>query len=127
MYNQIKSPPIWNDGQEIKRPLFLGMRYTEMSLEAMEVILDNIEPNKEVLTKSMLDCPGLFAAHKAFEKVKEGMTFRDAYREIGANIDKIKVTEEDIKRWLEMSTHQGGTGNLGIDRIEKEIAELMAT
>ncbi len=115
------------DGQEIKRPLFLGMRYTEMSLEAMGVILDNIEPNTEILTKSMLSCPGLFAAHKAFERVKEGMTFRDAYREIGANIDKINVTEEDINRWLEMSTHQGGTGNLGIDRIEKEINTLMNT
>ncbi|MFH0820186.1 MAG: argininosuccinate lyase [Candidatus Peregrinibacteria bacterium] len=113
------------DGQEIKRPLFLGLKYTEMSLEAMEVILDHIQPNKEVLTRSMLGCPGLFAAHKAFEKVRDGMTFRDAYREVGANIDGIKVTERDIARWLRMSTHQGGTGNLGLDRIEKEIERLM--
>ncbi len=113
------------DGQEIKRPLFLGLKYTEMSLEAMEVILENIEPNREVLMKSMLGCPGLFAAHKAFEKVKEGMTFRDAYQEIGSNIDKIKVTEEDINKWLKMSTHQGGTGNLGLDKVEAEIKELM--
>ncbi|MFA5842133.1 MAG: argininosuccinate lyase [Candidatus Gracilibacteria bacterium] len=113
------------DGQEIKRPLFLGLKYTEMSLDAMGVVLDNIEPNKEILMKSMLGCPGLFAAHKAFEKVKEGMTFRDAYREIGSNIDKIKVTEKDVNRWLKMSTHQGGTGNLGLDRVEKEIKEWM--
>jgi argininosuccinate lyase len=109
------------DGQEIKRPLFLGLKYTEMSLDAMGVVLDNIEPNKEILMKSMLGCPGLFAAHKAFEKVKEGMTFRDAYREIGSNIDKIKVTEKDVNRWLKMSTHQGGTGNLGLDRVDAEI------
>ncbi|MFH1012736.1 MAG: argininosuccinate lyase [Candidatus Peregrinibacteria bacterium] len=113
------------DGQEIKRPLFLGLKYTQMSLEAMGAILDNIKPNKEVLIKSMLDCPGLFAAHKAFEKVKEGMTFRDAYREVGDNIDKIKVTEKDIGRWLAMSTHQGGTGNLQLDKVEKEINDLM--
>ena len=114
------------DGQEIKRPLFLGLKYTEMSLEAMGVILDNIEPNEEVLMKSMLDCPGLFAAHKAFEKVKEGMTFRDAYREIGENIDQIDVTPEDIDRWLKMSTHQGGTGNLGLSKVETEIKELIS-
>jgi len=113
------------DGQEIKRPLFLGLKYTEKSLDVMSVLIDNIAPNKEVLLKSMLECPGLFAAHKAFEKVKEGMTFRDAYREIGSNIDKIKVTEEDIDRMLKMSTHQGGTGNLQLDMIEKEIRKMM--
>lgn len=113
------------DGQEIKRPLFLGLKYTEMSLSAMSVILENIKPNKKILMKSMLECPGLFAAHKAFEKVKKGMTFRDAYREIGSNIDKIKVTEKDINRWLKMSTHQGGTGNLGLGNIEKEIRSLI--
>lgn len=112
------------DGQEIKRPLFLGLKYTEMSLEAMGVIIDNIRPNEEVLMKSMLDCPGLFAAHKAFEKVKEGMTFRDAYREVGSHIDDIKVTPEDVRAWLKMSTHQGGTGNLGLDKIEAEIKSL---
>jgi len=113
------------DGQEIKRPLFLGLKYTEMSLDAMGATIDNISPNKKVMMKSMLDCPGLFAAHRAFEKVKQGMTFRDAYQEIGSNIDGINVTEKDIDRWLKMSTHQGGTGNLQLDKVEKEIRGLM--
>ncbi len=113
------------DGQEMKRPLFLGMKYTEMSLETMGELIKNITPNKKVLIKSMLECPGLFAAHKAFEKVKEGMTFRDAYREVGSNISKIDVTEKDINRWLKMSKHQGGTGNLGLARAEKELRKLM--
>jgi len=113
------------DGQEIKRPLFLGLKYTDMSLDAMGAIIDNIGPNKEVLMKSMLDCPGLFAAHKAFDKVKKGMTFRDAYREVGSNIAGIKVTPKDIERWLKMSTHQGGTGNLQLTKVEKEIKQLM--
>ncbi|MBU0727755.1 argininosuccinate lyase [Patescibacteria group bacterium] len=112
------------DGQELKRPLFLGLKYTEMSLDAMAATVMNIEPNKEVMVKSMLACPGLFAAHKAFEKVKEGMTFRDAYQEIGSNISQIEVTEDDINRWLKMSTHQGGTGNLRLDMIEKELESL---
>lgn len=113
------------DGQEIKRPLFLGLKYTEMSIKAMSVVLDNIEPNEKILMKAMLDCPGLFAAHKAFEKVKEGMTFRDAYREVGAHISDIHVTEAEINRWLKMSTHQGGTGNLQLNKVEAEIKELM--
>ena len=59
------------------------------------------------------------------EKVKEGMTFRDAYQKVGSDINKIKVTEKDIDRWLKMSVHQGGTGNLGLAKIEKEIKKLM--
>jgi argininosuccinate lyase len=114
------------DGQEIKRPLFLGLKYTEMSIDAMSVILDNLTPNEEILMKSMLGCPGLFAAHKAFEKVKEGITFRDAYRDVGANIGDIHVNEEEIRKWLKMSTHQGGTGNLQLDKVEAEIRALMA-
>jgi argininosuccinate lyase len=113
------------DGQEIKRPLFLGLKYTSMSLDAMSAVLDNIEPNEEVMMKSMLDCPGLFAAHKAFDKVREGMTFRDAYREVGSDIAHIKVTESDVKKWLKMSTHQGGTGNLQLDKVEAEVKRLM--
>jgi len=110
------------DGQEIKRPLFLGLKYTETSLEVMSVIIKNIKPRKDILEKAMT--PELFAAHKAFEQVKKGVTFRDAYIEVGANLDKIKVTKKDIMRMLKESTHQGGTGNLGLAKLEKEITAL---
>lgn len=110
------------DGQEIKRPLFLGLRYTESSLDVMSVIINNIKPREDVLMSAMT--PELFAAHKAFEKVKEGIPFRDAYIEVGANLDKIKVTPDETERMLKASKHQGGTGNLGLDRLEKQIAKL---
>lgn len=112
------------EGQEMKRPLFLGLRYTQMSLEAMEVILENITPNAKIMMDSMLESPGMFAAHKAFEKVAEGMSFRDAYREVGSDIKGIKVTEKDVNKWLKLSTHQGGTGNLQIDKIAANIQTL---
>jgi argininosuccinate lyase len=111
------------DGQEIKRPLFLGLRYTERSLEVMSVIIKNITPLKDVLIDAMT--PGLFSAHKAFELVKKGWSFRDAYIEVGANLDKIKVDKKAIDKMLKESTHQGGTGNLGLDRLEKQIKELL--
>ncbi|MBA4336469.1 argininosuccinate lyase [bacterium] len=110
------------DGQEIKRPLFLGLKYTKSSLEVMSVIIKNITPRVDVLYDAMT--PELFAAHKAFEQVKKGVPFRDAYIEVGANLDKIKVTRKDMDRMLRESTHQGGTGNLGLKKLEKEIANL---
>jgi argininosuccinate lyase len=110
------------DGQEIKRPLFLGLRYTETSLEVMSVIIKNIKPLKKVLLNAMT--PGLFAAHKAFELVKKGIPFRDAYIEIGANLNKIKVDQKEIEKMLKESKHQGGTGNLGLEKLEREIKKV---
>lgn len=110
------------DGQEIKRPLFLGLRYTETSLEVMSVIVKNIKPLTKVLVNSMT--PELFAAHKAFALVKDGVPFRDAYIEVGANLDKIKVTPDEIEKMLKKSTHQGGTGNLGLDKLKQQIKKL---
>jgi argininosuccinate lyase len=112
------------DGQEMKRPLFLGLRYTDMSINAAKAIISNIEPNEEVMMKSMMASPGLFAAHKAFDLVKEGMTFRDAYRQIGSNIKDIKINEDEIVELLKLSTHQGGTGNLQLDKLEEQIESM---
>ena len=112
------------DGQEIKRPLFLGLRYTEMSLDAARAIIGNIAPNADVMMKSCLAAPGLFAAHKAFELVKKGMTFRDAYREVGSTISEINISEKEIHEMLKLSTHQGGTGNLGLEKLQKQIDEM---
>lgn len=110
------------DGQEIKRPLFLGLRYTEMSLKVASIIIKSIKPNEDRLLSDM--SPELFAAHKAFEMVKEGMSFRDAYVKIGANLDKIVIDKTQIEHMLKESKHQGGTGNLQLDKLQKEIESL---
>jgi hypothetical protein len=52
------------------------------------------------------------------------MPFRDAYIEVGANLDKIKITKEEVERMLKESKHQGGTGNLGLAKLEREIEKL---
>ncbi|MDD4351835.1 MAG: argininosuccinate lyase [Candidatus Gracilibacteria bacterium] len=112
------------DGQELKRPLFLALRYTTSSLEVMRIIMQKITPNEEALLAAMT--PELFATHRAFELVHDGMSFRDAYLKIkeGNIIDKIKVTKADIVRMLKMSKHQGGAGNLGLAKLAKEIEGL---
>lgn len=110
------------DGQEIKRPLFLGLRYTKMSLEVMSVVVNSITPNEKQLLDNMT--PELFAAHKAFELVKRGMSFRDAYREIGSHLKDLKINKKEIVAMLRESKHQGGTGNLGLEKLKKEIAIL---
>ncbi|MBU1151900.1 argininosuccinate lyase, partial [Patescibacteria group bacterium] len=110
------------DGQEIKRPLFLGLRYTEMSLKVAEILIKSLKPNEKELLNDM--SPELFAAHMAFDMVKKGSSFRDAYVEIGKNLDKITIDKEQIVKMLKESKHQGGTGNLQLDKLLKEIKKL---
>jgi argininosuccinate lyase len=107
------------DGQEIKRPLFLGIRYTEMSLKVASIVIKKLKPNEADLLNDM--SPELFAAHKAFSMVKEGKSFRDAYIEVGSNLDKITINKDNIVKMLKESKHQGGTGNLQLDKLLKEV------
>jgi argininosuccinate lyase len=110
------------DGQEIKRPLFLGIRYTEMSLKVAAIVVENLVPNEEAMLNDMSH--ELFAAHKAFEMVKQGLSFRDAYIEVGANLDKIEIDKENIVKMLKESRHQGGVGNLQLGKIREEVNKL---
>jgi argininosuccinate lyase len=110
------------DGQEIKRPLFLGLRYTAMSLKVMSIIIKSLKPNAQAMLNDMT--PELFAAHKAFAMVKKGKSFREAYVEIGAHLNKITITKKEILKMLKESRHQGGTGNLQLNKLKQEIRRL---
>jgi len=107
------------DGQEIKRPLFLGLRYTEISIKAAEIVVKRLVPNEKALLGDM--SPDMFAAHKAFELVKKGLSFRDAYVEIGQHLDDIEIDQESIAAMLKESKHQGGTGNLRLDELLEQV------
>ncbi len=111
------------DGQELKRPLFLALQFTEDSLEVASIIAENVTPVEENLYEAMT--PELFATHKAFDLVKkQGMPFRDAYFEVGNNLDKLTVDKKSIVSMLKESTHVGGAGNLQLDRLIKDIKAL---
>ncbi len=69
------------DFQLTKEPIIKGFKETLKSLKIMNLIVENIEINKDSLQKAMTK--ELFATEKAYELVKKGMPFRDAYKEIG--------------------------------------------
>lgn len=68
------------DLQDIKKPLIESFELTIDSLSAVNILLQNIIPNKTVLKKAMTD--DLYAAEKAFLLVKKGIPFRQAYMEV---------------------------------------------
>jgi len=110
------------DGQELKRPYFLGLQFTQDSLDVAAIISKNITPDEDRLYDAMT--PELFATHKAFALVKSGMPFRDAYFEVGSNLDQLTVDRESIVDMLKESQHKGGAGNLGLEQLIEEIENL---
>ena len=68
------------DLQDTKKPLIESLEITLGSIQATNILLQNITPNKQVLEKAMTE--DLFAAEKAFALVKQGVPFRKAYMEV---------------------------------------------
>lgn len=110
------------DGQELKRPLFQGLQFTEDSLEVASIIAENVTPVEKNLYEAMT--PELFATHKAFELVKGGMPFRDAYFEVGNHLKELTVDKGSIVGMLKQSKHKGGAGNLGLKGLIGRIKGL---
>lgn len=73
------------DLQESKKPLIESLEITLHSLTVSGILLNSLIPNKEVLEEALT--PEMFAAERAFELVKKGVSFRQAYQKIGKEMD----------------------------------------
>lgn len=76
------------DLQDAKKPLIESLTVTLSSIKVTKVLLDNLFPNKKVLESALTD--EIFAADKAFKLVKEGIPFRQAYKEVALKLAKKK-------------------------------------
>ncbi len=65
------------DIQLTKESLFTSFDITKQSLEIISLIIDRISFNENTIKKALSE--ELYATHKAYELVKKGMSFRDAY------------------------------------------------
>ncbi|MBN2031359.1 argininosuccinate lyase [bacterium] len=68
------------DFQLTKEPVMKGFEITLESLAMMSLIISKIKVNRENCKKGMT--PELFATERVYELVKQGMSFREAYRKI---------------------------------------------
>ncbi|MBS0290040.1 MAG: argininosuccinate lyase [Proteobacteria bacterium] len=105
------------DFQETKRPLMQGFETTLMALAVFRRVFAEIEVDKTQCLRSFSS--ELFATDKVLALVKEGIPFRDAYRQVGSALEQ--VTCHDPVENILSKTHQGATGNLGIELSEHKI------
>ena len=69
-------------------------------------------PHPEALEKACV--PELYATDRVMEKVIAGGNFRDSYKDVGLNLDK--VDGEDPVSSLKKRTSIGTSGNLGLEK-----------
>lgn len=102
------------DLQLLKENLFPAFTSLKECLDILNLMLDNIEINKEILNDPRYDY--LFSVEVVNESVLQGMPFREAYKQIGLSIE-----EGTYKPSKEVNhTHEGSIGNLMNEAIKAE-------
>ena len=107
------------DFQESKEPLMDGLETTIQSVAVARLSIEKLVVSPEKLRAGFI--PEIFATDEANRLVREGVPFREAYRQVAANLDKLDATDpvENIKA----KTHQGATGNLGLELDRERLDE----
>ncbi len=110
------------DFQETKGHFMRGCLTALECVRVMELTINKLQVNPDRLARGFI--PEIYATDRALELVKDGMPFREAYREVGLHLDLLQ--NRDPVEALKAKKHTGATGNLMLDKTEKAIAEYEA-
>ncbi len=102
------------DLQDTKALCLDGLRLARQGLAVAAAAVPTLEPVRARIEAALT--PDLYATDEAYRLVREqGMAFRDAYRQVGRNLDQVPVP--DHERTVRDRTHAGSTGNLGLPAL----------
>lgn len=107
------------DVQETKEPMMKSFRLIIQCLQVMMLTIKNVEVNKAELEAAFT--PEIYATDALLERVKEGESFREAYREVAAAIGGVEIRNPGES--IEARTYPGTTGNLNLGPVEEAAAE----
>lgn len=105
------------DFGQTKGPFMESFFITAQTLDVLSLTIKSIKPNKENLIKSC--SPEIYATHFAYKLVEKGLPFRKAYLKVKDNLNQI--SSPDPVSILKLSNHSGGTNNLKLKLIKKEL------
>jgi argininosuccinate lyase len=105
------------DFQLLKKPLLGALKDGEAWLAVLCALVPALQVKAGRAAEACTD--ELYAAHAAFRLVQEGWTFRDAYREVAAELAAGAFRPD---RAALRATHTGGTANLRLDAAGEELA-----
>jgi argininosuccinate lyase len=107
------------DLQLLKENLFPAFTILRQCMSISALMLSNI-----IITEHILDDPKykyLFSVEEVNKLVLEGMTFRDAYKKIGLDIEAGKFNHTPSIH----HSHEGSIGNLNNEEIRKRMQRLV--
>jgi argininosuccinate lyase len=110
------------DFQETKEPFLRGLKLALSLVRIMELTVRKLIVHEEALRRAFT--PDIFAADEAYARVLAGKNFRDAYREVGLNLQKLEAL--DPAETLKNRRSTGTAGNLRLDVPHREIADFSA-
>ncbi len=108
------------DIQLTKEVLFPQINSLKNCLEILLLVLPQIKVNSSILADEKYSY--IFSVEAVNDLVKKGIPFRDAYKQVGNDIDN-KTFSFDALRALQ-HTHEGSLGNLCNDEIVKEMNKV---
>ena len=108
------------DFQDTKEPFIEGFRSALELVMIADEMIQGLEVHPDNLIAACT--PELYATDRVMEKVLSGGNFRDSYKDVGLNLDKVQG--EDPVASLGKRTSVGTAGNLMIEKDEAWLAEL---
>lgn len=103
---------------ETKQPFIKTIETTKETVNICRLVLESLHPNIEALRTGC--SPQLYATHAAYQLVQSGIPFRDAYVRVGKNLGSLPVM--DPLTVLKATDHAGGSGNLNLQHIPRNLA-----
>lgn len=110
------------DLQLTKEILFPAIEELKACLQLMRLMLSNMSVTEHILDDEKYKY--LFSVEAVNELVNKGIPFREAYKQVGNQIDKNEFNF-DYKKQLH-HTHEGSIGNLCNEEIGKEMGKVLA-
>ena len=110
----------YNSDYQESKPVFIeGLLLVSNAIEAMTIIISHTDVKPEKLAAAFSS--NVFATDKANRFVAEGKTFRDAYREVKADLKSVEM--EDPLQNIKGKQHLGATGRLGLDMLAERLRQ----
>lgn len=106
------------DLQDTKALCMQGLALAQQHLAVTTAAIPTLEPVREKILAALT--PDIYATDEAYRLMREkNMTFRDAYVQVGKNLDRVALPDHDGT--VKNRTHLGSTGKLGLDALHARI------
>ena len=111
------------DLQDTKSLCMQGVALARQGLAVAAAATPTLEPVREKILAALT--PDIYATDEAYRLMREqGIPFRDAYVQVGQDLDKLTVLDHDAV--IRSRTHTGSTGNLGLTELKRELDQQAA-